>query len=212
MSLRSTGASSSLCRFNVVLRRADVQTLFHRRIRDRMCYIGERLPQPHSIVRNCPCGEEDFEWSVILSSPFRYSADSFRAANSITDVTPLELARSSKAPLPFLPTNPSVRGSRPSGTIAPPSARSRIRRAKGDSRSIKALDMLVPVIRITAGSSGRLSRSCPFSSPVLLPSGGLDDAAERVESDCPKSEKEVIRARWRFSSASRGSSLGSWER
>lgn len=26
-----------------------------------MCYIGERLPQPASIVRNCPCGEEDFE-------------------------------------------------------------------------------------------------------------------------------------------------------
>lgn len=30
-----------------------------------MCYIGERLPQPHKIERNCPCGVEDFEWSVL---------------------------------------------------------------------------------------------------------------------------------------------------
>ncbi|GAA99449.1 hypothetical protein E5Q_06148 [Mixia osmundae IAM 14324] len=37
------------------------QTLYHRRIRGRSCYIGERLPEVHSIVRNCTCSEEDFE-------------------------------------------------------------------------------------------------------------------------------------------------------
>ncbi|KAI5476446.1 signal sequence binding protein [Pseudohyphozyma bogoriensis] len=37
------------------------QTLYHRRIRDRNCYVGERLTQPHKIEKNCPCTVEDFE-------------------------------------------------------------------------------------------------------------------------------------------------------
>ena len=41
-----------------------VQALYHRRIRDRNCYIGERLPQPHKIEKHCPCSEQDFEWWV----------------------------------------------------------------------------------------------------------------------------------------------------
>jgi hypothetical protein len=38
------------------------QTLYYRRIRDRNCYIGEEIRQPHSIERQCQCTEEDFEW------------------------------------------------------------------------------------------------------------------------------------------------------
>lgn len=38
------------------------QTLYYRRVRDRNCYIGEKLPQPHSVQRNCLCTDEDFEW------------------------------------------------------------------------------------------------------------------------------------------------------
>jgi len=38
------------------------QTLYYRRIRDKKCYIGEKLPQPHSVQRNCMCEDEDFEW------------------------------------------------------------------------------------------------------------------------------------------------------
>ncbi|GAA6042590.1 hypothetical protein JCM8097_003146 [Rhodosporidiobolus ruineniae] len=38
-----------------------MQALYHRRIRDRNCFVGERLPQPHKIEKYCPCGKEDFE-------------------------------------------------------------------------------------------------------------------------------------------------------
>lgn len=40
------------------------QTLYHRRIRDRNCYIGEQIQQPHSVQRNCLCTDADFEWCV----------------------------------------------------------------------------------------------------------------------------------------------------
>ncbi|KAG0173404.1 vacuolar protein sorting/targeting protein PEP1 [Apophysomyces sp. BC1034] len=37
------------------------ETLYYRRIRDRDCYIGEKLIQPREEVRNCQCTEADFE-------------------------------------------------------------------------------------------------------------------------------------------------------
>lgn len=39
------------------------QTLYYRRVRSpkQMCYVGEKIPQPHKIQRNCLCSEEDFE-------------------------------------------------------------------------------------------------------------------------------------------------------
>ncbi|WVW85580.1 hypothetical protein I302_107618 [Kwoniella bestiolae CBS 10118] len=37
------------------------QTMYHRRIRDRNCYIGRRVDQPKTIVRNCTCTPADFE-------------------------------------------------------------------------------------------------------------------------------------------------------
>ncbi|CAH7670748.1 hypothetical protein PPACK8108_LOCUS5483 [Phakopsora pachyrhizi] len=39
------------------------QTLYYRRVRSpsRMCYVGEKIPQPHKIQRNCLCSDEDFE-------------------------------------------------------------------------------------------------------------------------------------------------------
>ena len=43
------------------------QTLYHRRIRDRNCYIGEQLPQPFKTVRTCACTDDDFEWSAPLN-------------------------------------------------------------------------------------------------------------------------------------------------
>lgn len=42
------------------------QTLYYRRIRDKNCYIGEKLPQPHSVQQNCLCQDEDYEWCVTL--------------------------------------------------------------------------------------------------------------------------------------------------
>jgi hypothetical protein len=38
------------------------QTLYHRRIRDRNCYVGQLVDQPKTIVRNCTCSPSDFEW------------------------------------------------------------------------------------------------------------------------------------------------------
>lgn len=38
------------------------QTLYHRRIRDRTCYVGQLVDQPKTIVRNCTCSPSDFEW------------------------------------------------------------------------------------------------------------------------------------------------------
>ncbi len=40
------------------------QTLYHRRVRDRDCYIGETLEQPRTVIRNCTCQPSDFEWWV----------------------------------------------------------------------------------------------------------------------------------------------------
>ncbi|ODN82335.1 signal sequence binding protein [Cryptococcus wingfieldii CBS 7118] len=37
------------------------QTMYHRRIRDKNCYVGERVVQPNTIVRNCTCTASDFE-------------------------------------------------------------------------------------------------------------------------------------------------------
>jgi hypothetical protein len=40
------------------------QVKYHRRIRDRNCYVGEMTKQEAAIVRNCQCGPSDFEWCV----------------------------------------------------------------------------------------------------------------------------------------------------
>jgi hypothetical protein len=46
------------------------QTLYHRRIRDKNCYVGEIVEQPKSIVRNCTCTPSDFEWLVYTEAHF----------------------------------------------------------------------------------------------------------------------------------------------
>lgn len=40
------------------------QTMFHRRIRDRDCYVGEapNLLDRYKVVKNCSCTPSDFEW------------------------------------------------------------------------------------------------------------------------------------------------------
>ncbi|KAG8983213.1 vacuolar protein sorting/targeting protein PEP1, partial [Tulasnella sp. 427] len=40
------------------------QTLYHRRARDRNCYIGEKPKVPEKTVKNCECLRSDFEWWV----------------------------------------------------------------------------------------------------------------------------------------------------
>ncbi|KAF8527216.1 Oligoxyloglucan reducing end-specific cellobiohydrolase [Gautieria morchelliformis] len=37
------------------------QTLYHRRIRDRDCYVGEQIKQEVTLVQNCTCAATDFE-------------------------------------------------------------------------------------------------------------------------------------------------------
>ena len=37
------------------------QTYYYRRKRRAECFVGEKIVQPHSVSRNCPCTEADFE-------------------------------------------------------------------------------------------------------------------------------------------------------
>ncbi|OZJ04165.1 hypothetical protein BZG36_03117 [Bifiguratus adelaidae] len=37
------------------------ETKYYRKNLDAACYIGDRLPQPHEVVRNCTCTRQDFE-------------------------------------------------------------------------------------------------------------------------------------------------------
>lgn len=47
------------------------QTFYHRRLRDRNCYIGEILPKPVAKdQKNCTCTVDDFEWCVLSSLLF----------------------------------------------------------------------------------------------------------------------------------------------
>ena len=38
------------------------QVLYHRRLRDSVCYIGEQRKFEAKFVRNCECKATDFEW------------------------------------------------------------------------------------------------------------------------------------------------------
>ena len=49
------------------------QTLYHRRIRDKNCYVGDTVEQPRSVVKNCTCGSQDFEWYLIQNWQEQYS-------------------------------------------------------------------------------------------------------------------------------------------
>ncbi|KAM0751951.1 putative signal sequence binding protein [Meredithblackwellia eburnea MCA 4105] len=60
------------------------QVLYHRRIRDRNCYIGERLPQPHKQVRDCACTEDDYECE------FNYKRNSRGQCVLVDGAKPLE--------------------------------------------------------------------------------------------------------------------------
>lgn len=39
-----------------------VKTLYHRRIRDRNCYVGDQPKDLAKVVHNCACTNLDFEW------------------------------------------------------------------------------------------------------------------------------------------------------
>ncbi|WRT68442.1 uncharacterized protein IL334_005418 [Kwoniella shivajii] len=61
------------------------QTLYHRRIRDRNCYVGERVNQPKTIVRNCTCTPADFECE------FNYRRDASGNCVLVDGALPLSL-------------------------------------------------------------------------------------------------------------------------
>jgi hypothetical protein len=54
------------------------QTLYHRRLRDHNCYIGEQIRQPHSIQQDCLCTDKDFEWYAVPQ----------RNTSSVADIAP----------------------------------------------------------------------------------------------------------------------------
>lgn len=39
-----------------------MQTIYHRRVRDAQCYIGDQPKIEEKVVENCACTRSDFEW------------------------------------------------------------------------------------------------------------------------------------------------------
>lgn len=154
-----------------------------------MCFIGERLPQPHKIERDCPCGVEDFEWFVsgafpllIFVSPLAF------AVNSTTSVTSEACVFSLKVRHLSNPTKPAP-GTNLSGTTERASAKFLTRRAKAASLSIAARRTPVLDRRTTAGSSGQRSPSLPSLSLDSRLCGGLGEGVGRDVSGFQNREK-----------------------
>ncbi|KAJ9094955.1 hypothetical protein QFC21_005747 [Naganishia friedmannii] len=59
------------------------QTLYHRRLRDHNCYIGETLEQSRKVVKNCTCTPQDFECE------FNYYRNPVRDCVLVGGATPL---------------------------------------------------------------------------------------------------------------------------
>ncbi|KAG1149093.1 hypothetical protein G6F37_003371 [Rhizopus arrhizus] len=59
------------------------ESVYHRRIRDHDCYIGEKLVQPKEIVRDCTCTEEDYECD------YNYVRDSSNNCTLVHGLLPL---------------------------------------------------------------------------------------------------------------------------
>ncbi|GAA5980381.1 hypothetical protein JCM11641_001783 [Rhodosporidiobolus odoratus] len=102
-----------------------MQAFYHRRIRDRQCFVGERLPQPHKIEKYCACTEQDFECEfnhkrnargdcVLIdgadplpaeqvctySSPFWYDRTAYRKVPHSKCISGLELDKGSRHTCP----------------------------------------------------------------------------------------------------------------
>lgn len=45
-----------------------LQTLYHRRIRDHDCVVGDQVRNSKKEVKNCECMKFDFEWCVIANA------------------------------------------------------------------------------------------------------------------------------------------------
>ncbi|WVO13483.1 hypothetical protein L204_101103 [Cryptococcus depauperatus] len=61
------------------------QTMYHRRIRDKNCFVGERVEQPKTIVRNCTCTPSDFECE------FNYRRDASGNCVLVQSASPLSI-------------------------------------------------------------------------------------------------------------------------
>ncbi|GAA5934219.1 hypothetical protein JCM1841_004702 [Sporobolomyces salmonicolor] len=72
-----------------------MQALYHRRIRNRNCFVGERLPQPHKIEKYCPCTADDFECE------FNHRRDSRGDCVPVPGAAPLEADQTCAWDQPF---------------------------------------------------------------------------------------------------------------
>lgn len=53
------------------------QTLYHRRIRDKNCWVGDQIKNSKKTVKNCECMLSDFEWYVPLFPSFPLNPDTY---------------------------------------------------------------------------------------------------------------------------------------
>ncbi|GAA5912886.1 vacuolar protein sorting/targeting protein 10 [Sporobolomyces salmoneus] len=72
-----------------------MQTYYHRRVRDRSCFVGERLPQPAKIEKHCPCSRQDFECE------FNYRLDDKNECVLVPGARPLEADQTCTWDQPF---------------------------------------------------------------------------------------------------------------
>ena len=42
------------------------KTLYHRRVRETNCVVGDKQKAADKVIRNCPCTIADFEWYVFF--------------------------------------------------------------------------------------------------------------------------------------------------
>lgn len=128
--------------------------MFHRRIREKNCFVGNSLVEPNN-TETCACADVDFEWCAGACA-LRFRAN-FSAVNSITSAR-TGVASSLLAPRRCQTTR-AAPAMRSSGTSVRPTVRSRIRSARVATGQIAALPIAVLARATIAPSSGSSSPS-----------------------------------------------------
>ena len=122
-----------------------LQTLYHRRVRDKSCVVGSQPKAAEKVVKNCPCIDSDFEWYVHTVRGLCSGANACGAANSITLRMQLGSVFSSLVQHLY-PATILVEMARTTGMSEPPTAKYRIRAAKMGSDQIVVFGISVQAL------------------------------------------------------------------
>ena len=133
-----------------------IQTLYHRRVRNKNCVVGTQPKIEEKVVKNCACVENDFEWCVHILHLLRYYTNDSDSANStIIRMRPGNVFLSQA--LHLYQTIIRAEMAKTIGMSERAIARSLIRAVKMANDQIVVLDISVLASEPTAPSSGGLS-------------------------------------------------------